>query len=155
MVKIKKQYGNGEKRGRFYTGNFTPKHPEKYRGTLPIIYRSRWEKVFMSFCDINENVLYWASESVVIQYFDPVKNKMRRYFTDFFIEFKNGEKQLIEVKPLRETTAPKATQGKRKTTLLREEKTWQTNQAKWEAATHLCKKKGWKFLIITEKDLGL
>ena len=75
MVKIKKQYGHGEKRGRFYHGLFTPKNPEKYNGSLPIEYRSRWEKVFMNFCDINENVKKWASETIVVQYFDPVKNK--------------------------------------------------------------------------------
>lgn len=108
----------------------------------------------MLFCDINENVKKWSSESVVVQYFDPIKNKIRRYYTDFYLELTNGEKQLIEIKPLRETKPPKATKGKKKTTLLKEEKTWQTNQAKWEAARHLCKKKGWVFKILTEKELG-
>lgn len=157
MVKIKRGYGHGEekKKGRWYQGNYEIKNKEKYLSLNVPTYRSRWEKVFMAFCDLNENVVKWASEYVIIEYYDPVQNKKRRYYTDFYLELANGEKQLIEIKPKRETVAPKSTKGKRKTTLLKEERTWATNQAKWEAARHLCKKKGWKFVILTEKELGV
>jgi len=152
---VKKIYDNLKKRGRFHTGNYTPKNPEKYRGTLPITYRSRWELVFMRYCDNSKNIKFWGSETNIVNYFDPVKKKMRRYFTDFTIVLVSGETQLIEIKPLRETSAPKSTKGKRKTTLLNEQNKWLTNSAKWEAAEALCKKNGWTFKILTEKDLGL
>lgn len=152
---VKKIYENMKKRGRFHTGTFIPKNPEKYKGTLPINWRSNWEKVFMNYCDTSDNIKYWASETVIIQYFDPVKNKLRRYYTDFTITLTTGETQLIEIKPLRETKAPISKKGKRKATLLKEQSTWATNQAKWEAAEHLCKKKGWTFRVLTEKHLGL
>ena len=156
MVKIKRGYGHAEtKKGKWYQGYYPVKNPEKYMSIEPPYYRSRWEKVFMSFCDLNENVRKWASEYITIEYYDPVKNKTRRYFTDFYVELTNGEVQLIEIKPKRETQPPQAKQGKRKTTLFKEEKTWATNQAKWEAARHLCRKKGWKFVILTEKELGV
>jgi hypothetical protein len=33
--------------------------------------------------------------------------------------------------------------------------TWGVNQSKWRQATEFCDAQGWKFLILTEKELGL
>ena len=36
-----------------------------------------------------------------------------------------------------------------------EQLTYVKNQAKWEAATKFCNKKGWEFKILTEKDITI
>jgi hypothetical protein len=36
---------------------------------------------------------------------------------------------------------------------LNEANTYLVNQAKWEAAENVCEKKGWKFKILTEKEI--
>jgi hypothetical protein len=33
--------------------------------------------------------------------------------------------------------------------------TWGVNEAKWKAADAYCKDRGWKFVVVTEKDLGI
>ena len=91
-----------------YKGIYKPSNPKKYKGDQHnIIYRSLWERKFMNYCDLNENVLEWASEEFFIPYCDPTTNRVRRYFPDFFIKYKdrdgNIRRSVIEVKPMRET----------------------------------------------------
>ena len=100
-----------------YKGIYRPSNPKKYKGdSQNIIYRSLWERKFMNYCDLNENILEWASEEFWIPYLDPTTNRVRRYFPDFFIKYKdkdsNIRRSVIEVKPMRETLEPKATKGK-------------------------------------------
>jgi hypothetical protein len=59
---------------------------------------------------------------------------------------------LIEVKPKAQTVEPKkqSTVTKR---YLNEVFTWGVNSAKWSAAEEYCKDKGWKFVIMTEKEI--
>ena len=33
--------------------------------------------------------------------------------------------------------------------------TWAVNQAKWKAAKEYCDDRQWKFMIMTEKELGI
>jgi len=138
---------------------FFPKNPEKYMGnTSEIISRSSWELKLMRFLDSNSNVLKWCSEEVVIPYRSPIDGKIHRYFPDFLIQKKNKkgdiEWVLIEVKPKAQTKepVPKKRISKR---YLNEVKTWGINQAKWESAEQFCKKKNWKFMLVTEDDLGI
>ena len=73
-----------------YKGIYRPSNPKKYKGdSQNIIYRSLWERKFMNYCDLNENVLEWASEEFWIPYKDPTTNRVRRYFPDFFIKYKD------------------------------------------------------------------
>jgi tRNA(Ile2) C34 agmatinyltransferase TiaS len=136
---------------------FKPVNPEKYTGTYPIISRSRWETAAMKYFDRCNKCISWGSESAVVRYLDPVKQKIRRYFIDFtaVFETKDGtqKKFYIEVKPHRQTIPPKASKRKKPKTLLNESNTWKTNQAKWDAAHKWAKTKGATFLILTEKDL--
>lgn len=142
-----------------YRGTYIPKHPKKYLGDLTkIVYRSSYELRFMKWCDLNDSVLQWGSEEVVIPYRSPMDNKMHRYFVDFFIKIKNRhgqiKKYLIEVKPWRFTQEPSI--PKRKThRFISEVKQWAVNNAKWDAAKEVAKTYGWEFMLITEKDLGL
>lgn len=136
---------------------YSPINLKKYKGKIPIIVRSSWERMLCQWIDNNSNILEWSSESIVIQYFDPVQNKLRRYYPDFFIKIKNKygkiEVWIIEVKPYHETQPPKFSKKKSKKTLLHQESTYITNNAKWKAANNYCNKMKWKFKILTEKQM--
>jgi hypothetical protein len=143
-----------------YKGVFRPSNPKKYKGDANnIIYRSLWERKMMVYCDLNENVLEWASEEFFIPYHDPTTKKVRRYFPDFFIKYKdkdgNVRRSVIEIKPMRETVQPIATKGKSKKTLITETINYARNQAKWKAAKEFCDDRQLEFRIMTEKELGL
>ena len=108
-----------------YKGVFKPSNPKKYKGDhTNIIYRSLWERKFMVYCDLNENIMEWASEEFFIPYLDPTTNRVRRYFPDFFVKYqdKSGKVRntVIEVKPMRETVKPVQTKGKSRKTMLTE-----------------------------------
>lgn len=142
-----------------YRGKFRPKHPQKYRGDpTNIIYRSLWERNCMRYFDENPNILKWSSEEVIVPYKSPLDGRYHRYFPDFLIRVKNKEGKLetimIEVKPFKETKEPKP-QKRLTKKYLYEVKTWGINKSKWEAAIDFCKDRKWKFMIITEKELGI
>ena len=140
-------------------GYFRAKYPKKYKGNpTNIIYRSSYELKLMMFLDKNPNVLEWASEEFFIPYKSPLDGKIHRYFPDFWIKKKNREGMIetvvIEVKPGKQTIPPKPQKAITKQ-YLREVQTWGLNQAKWESANKYCNAKGWKFVIATEKELGI
>jgi len=142
-----------------YKGYFKPKHPRKYKGNpTNIIYRSLYELKLMMFLDRNENVLEWASEEFFVPYKSPFDGKIHRYFPDFWIKKKNKEGLIetvvVEVKPKSQTTPP-APKKQITKQYLYEVQTWGINQAKWEAADKYCVSKGWKFMLATEKELGI
>ena len=135
-------------------GIFTPKHLDKFLGKTAI-YRSGLELKFFRFCDNNPNVLEWGSENIVVPYKSPIDNRMHRYFVDNFIVIREGnkiKKYLVEIKPFKQTQVP-TTKYKKRQHLLYEQKMYITNQAKWEAAKEYGKKKGYTFIILTEKEL--
>ena len=135
-----------------------PQNPQKYAGDANnIIWRSTWEKRVMEWLDRSENVVYWASEELVIKYYSPIDNKIHRYFPDFTVKIKKKDgtvmTHVLEVKPEYQTKQPVM---KRKTKrFLEEQVTYIVNQSKWKAATEFCKDRGWVFQILTEKDLGI
>lgn len=140
--------------GRFRQGIFTPKNKNKFIGKQAV-YRSGLELKFFRFCDDNKNVLKWSSENVVVPYVSPIDGRVHRYFVDNFISIKEGDKvknYLVEIKPSRQTKPP-TTKYKKREHILYEQRQWAINTSKWESAKKFCKKKGWSFLIITEKDL--
>ena len=141
-----------------YKGRFTPKNPKKYAGDPGnIVYRSLWELKVMKYLDENNNVIHWASEELVIPYVSPVDNRVHRYFPDFVVKTLNKEGKettmVLEVKPEKQTRPPSQ---KRKTKqFLKDVVAYAINEAKWKAAELFCLEKGWKFKIITEKELGI
>jgi len=64
---------------------YSPVNIKKYKGQVPIIVRSSWERMFCQWADMNPNIIEWSSESITIKYFDPVQKKLRRYYPDFLI----------------------------------------------------------------------
>lgn len=143
-------------KGKFLQGFYTPKNPQKYVGKGTPIYRSSWELQFFRWVDHNANVLEWASEAVVIPYQSPLDGKVHRYFTDGVIAIREGAnivKYLIEIKPLKQLSAPKSSKRKKNKSLIYETQQYATNQAKWSAARNWCASNGYKFQILTEKEL--
>ena len=142
-----------------YKGRYSPSYPRKYKGNPSnIIYRSLWERKFMVYCDLNQNILEWGSEEIVIPYRSPIDNRVHRYFPDFYVKLKETtgktKKYINEVKPKRQTKPP--SRPKRQTKgYLREVYEYARNQAKWEAAVDYCKDRLYEFKIMTEDELGI
>jgi hypothetical protein len=144
-----------KKYSKFKTGSFSPQNKDKYKGTYPIIFRSSWEQKLMMYLDRCESCISWGSESTIVHYHFAGRN--RRYMIDFSASFKNRDskiqKYLIEVKPEKEKYPPKQTPNKKNITYLKELRAYQMNSAKWESAQAFAKTKGYKFIVLTEKNL--
>ena len=137
-----------------YKGLFKPTHPKKYVGnTNQIVYRSLLERKFMRYCDLNDDIIYWASEELPIRYFNPLDKKYHRYFPDFVVKTVKDEKYMVEIKPSRQVDKPKTPKRKTRSYMI-ESFNYIKNQAKWQAAKSYCSDNGMKFKIITEKDLS-
>lgn len=132
-------------------GIFTPKNPEKYVGKHAPKYRSGWEMTFMTFCDTNKSILYWASEAIKLPYRSPLDGKIHQYIPDFFVVYQNKRGQqiaeMVEIKPKKQSLieSKKASAQDRAIVAV--------NHAKWAAAMAYCKAQGYTFRVITEDDL--
>jgi hypothetical protein len=141
-------------RPKYKQGIYKPINPTKFIGNTAT-YRSGLELRFFRFCDYNPNILKWSSESIVVPYISPLDNKVHRYFVDNFVVVKEGKaikKYLVEIKPYKQTIPP-STKYRKQSHLLYEQAAWTVNQAKWSSAREYCKKHGFDFLILTEKEL--
>jgi hypothetical protein len=148
---------NRKRTSKFKQGIFNPVNKEKYKGTLPIFYRSSYELRYSRWCDHNPNVISWGSETVIIPYSNPLTGNISRYFVDFNITIKTKDgtirKYLVEIKPSIQTLPPKP--GKNTKALLRRQAEYIKNRAKWQAAEQYAKKQNKEFVILTEKHLGI
>ena len=143
------KYGSARK------GIFEAKNPQKWVNSK-IIHRSGLERKWFTLFDLDPNVLAIGSETIIVPYFDPVKQKMRKYYVDNVIKYKdrdgNIKIKLIEIKCYSESIQPK--KPKRITNAYKSSvMTFITNEAKWEAATKYAKARGWEFCVLTEKHL--
>jgi hypothetical protein len=136
--------------GKFASGKYTIKNPEKYMGKRAPTYRSSWEFTFCSFCDNNPAVINWASEAIQIPYFNPVSGKQTVYVPDFVVVYmdKNQRKhtELVEIKPSKETTMESAKSYRDKLSVA-------INLAKWAAADSWCRANNMRFRVVTEYDI--
>lgn len=138
---------------------FIPRNPEKYAGDPTKIFaRSSWEVSVMKFLDSSSAVVKWGSEELAIPYLkpyiDPVtgqaKTKVAKYYPDFVVLYRdkdnNIQKEILEVKPLKETVSSKAKSAYDKMSLV-------VNIAKWRAAEDFANRNGMKFRVLTENTL--
>ena len=142
-----------------YKGRYKVLNPSKYKGDYTnVIYRSLWELKFMIWCDKNPSVVEWGSETMIIPYISPIDRKIHRYFVDFYIKVKQSDdrvvRYLIEIKPERFTKPPPIPERKTKS-FINEVFQYGVNEAKWKSAQQFCEDRGYKFLILTEKDLNV
>ena len=152
-------------------GYYKPIHPEKYLGSKPPIYKSRWEQKVFYALDVNINVLKWGYECIEIYYNHPIYNNFTVYYPDIFCHIKNErgktEQLLIEIKPAKMCIPPKqAKPPKNKTaqswqkyqrSLKRYQsanKDYAINMAKWEAAQRWCMRHKVTWKISNEVNSG-
>lgn len=141
--------------GIYYIRNFN-----KTNGVKQYQYKSKLEMAMMQYLDKTPQVLQWKYEPNGIDYVDLTERdqqsgrygKKRKYYIDFVATVVESSGKLknvwIEVKSSKETRQPSdSSSAERK-------KTWIRNNCKWNAARRLCESKGYKFLVITDKDLS-
>ncbi len=136
--------------GRPAKREYHPQNPEKYVGTYPIISRSSWEYDFCVQCDLNPNVVQWASEPEKIPYRDPLTGNQKVYIPDFLItqvtKSKTTVTKLIEIKPMHEQLSEHARNSTDAAIQAR-------NRAKWGAAISWCGRRGIEFVVLNESNL--
>lgn len=130
---------------------FLPKNPAKYAGDITKIFaRSSWELHVMKFLDSSAAVIKWGSEELVIPYIKPTDGKVHKYYPDFVVIYRDANggirKEILEVKPLKESLAESAKSIHDKVALA-------INIAKWNAAEAFAAQNGMTFRVLTEKSL--
>ena len=135
---------------KFAQGVYKVENTQKYVGNGSPRYRSGWELAFMRFCDSNNNILQWASESIVIPYRHPLTGKISNYIPDFLVTYrtKNNKTfaEVIEIKPKKQSVI----EGKMSE---RDRAVVAVNYAKWDSAQKWCQRQGLVFRVITEDDI--
>lgn len=112
-----------------------------------IIYRSSYERKFISWLENSPTVKYWGSECIKIPYFYVRDQKTHSYYPDYFVEMTDGTCLVIEIKPSAQTVKPV------------NENTWVgkeyiKNMCKWKATKEFCDTKGFQFKVLTEKTIN-
>lgn len=133
---------------RYMQGRINPSSCKKLfpsQSGQPIIFRSSYERTFISWLESNPNVKAWGSECVGIKY-KYIDNKVHTYYPDFVVEMNNGDKILVEIKPYSQTIKPDSHNEYAMNMYMK-------NMCKWKAAKELCDRNGVKFQIITERTL--
>ena len=135
---------------RWAQGNYVIINREKYAGNGTPRYRSGWELSFMKFCDTNDHVLQWASESIAIPYRHPITGKVTQYIPDFLITYRTRDNtvkaELIEIKPKSQSVIESKMNSRDRAVVA-------INYSKWDAATKWARKNGLSFRVITENDM--
>ena len=142
-----------------HKGFYKPYHPEKYAGNpTNIVYRSSWELLFCRYLDDHPDVISWSSEEFSIPY-KSVDGRYHRYFPDFKVKFRDATNRehttVFEIKPQTQRSEPKMPLNGPNKAYLTEVLRYGKDLKKWEAATLYCKKNGWEFKLLSEKELGI
>ena len=134
----------------FQQGTYTVMNQHKYAGKGAPKFRSGWELAFMRFCDSNDHIITWSSESIQIPYRHPLTGKNTRYIPDFLIQYRNKNNQvvteLIEIKPKKQSIIESKANNRDRAVVA-------VNYAKWDAAQKWCKRNGLVFRVVTEEDI--
>lgn len=135
---------------RFAQGPYDVRNAAKYVGKGIPRYRSGWELAFMRFCDTNDNILQWASESIAIPYKHPLTGKMTQYIPDFLVTYRTKNNtvraELIEIKPKKQSIIESKASSRDRAIVA-------VNYAKWDAATKWASRNGLSFRVVTEENL--
>ena len=135
---------------RWANGIYTLMNPAKYVGKGLPRYRSGWEHAFFKFCDSNDAVLQWASESIAIPYRNPITGKSSQYIPDILMTYRTRGNQvraeLIEIKPKKQSVIEEKMSSRDRAVVA-------INHAKWHSATLWARKNGLTFRVITEDQM--
>lgn len=123
-----------KRKGRYIRGTYTSPIAGECK------FRSGWELKLMVHLDEQSDVEFWSYEKIVIEYISNIRTKkIRKYYPDFLVKYKDGRVELIEVKPKRKLEDA-------------------TVKKKSIAAVSWCAEHGMTYRIMTEvhlKELGL
>ena len=135
---------------KFSQGTYQVINKDKYVGIRAPRWRSGWEFSFMKFCDSNDHVLQWASESIQIPYRHPLTGKQTIYVPDFLITYRTRNNmmraELIEIKPKKQSVVESKMSSRDRAVVA-------INYAKWAQATKWAQRNGMTFRVLTESDL--
>lgn len=136
-------------KSRYKQGYINPKSCTKLfesQRNEKIIYRSSYEKRFIMWLEKSGKVLHWGSECVCIHY-TGADGQPHHYYPDYVVEFTDGTKSLIEIKPYNQTVKP----DPRCQWAVEE---FKKNMLKWTAAKAFCERNGMSFKILTEHTIN-
>ena len=104
----------------------------------------------MRFCDSNDNILQWASESIAIPYRHPFTGRMTNYVPDFLVTYRTRDNtmraELVEIKPKKQSVIESKASARDRAVVA-------VNYAKWNAATKWCRRQGLTFRVINEDQI--
>jgi hypothetical protein len=158
--------------GKYKQGLFIPKNKEKLiklNSQGGIFYRSSLEHKMMIYLDSNENIKKWGAEHIRVSYdkseYNNKSHEMETtthgYYPDFYYELERSDgttsRVIAEVKPSSETMEPKLPTNPTSKQLKNFEyalKMYNKNLSKWKYMIEYCERKGFEFIIITEKILS-
>jgi hypothetical protein len=104
----------------------------------------------MRFCDSNDHILQWASESISIPYRHPLTGRITNYVPDFLVTYRTKNNtmraELVEIKPKKQSVIESKASARDRAIVA-------VNYAKWDAATKWCRRQGLSFRVITEDDI--
>jgi hypothetical protein len=92
-------------------------------------YNSGWELDVYRILDKMDDVIGYEVEPLEIEYF--FDGERHTYLPDLRVHFTDGRKEVWEIKPVNQTNLA-------------------INESKWSYCNEYCKKRGIKFIIITE-----
>src|SRR5277367_1037088 len=124
-------------------------NPSRYAGDPgSVVARSKWELMYMQALDTSPMVRKWVSEprNLGISYISPLDKKVHQYWPDFLVQYVDGNVEILEIKPLKQSVTESATTNYDKIELLK-------NVAKWAAADRFARAIGGRFRVITERTL--
>lgn len=84
---------------KYIDGTFNFKHGKHTSPKTGLVstFRSSWEEILMQQLDADSNVMSWKSEGFSIPY--ELDGKTHRYIPDLLVEYVDGHREFIEVKP--------------------------------------------------------
>ena len=157
---------------KYVKGYYTPKYPEKYKGTSAPYYKSTYEWRTMFWLDMNKRVVEWSYEPFSIPYNftvpqnpplwmqNLVDHNTHEYYIDFVAKILENDGKiythLLEIKPYGQTIMPSEPKKKTKKSLEKfftNMKEFIKNKNKWKAAEEYSDKRGFKFSVLTERQI--
>lgn len=105
------------------------------QGGNSVAFESSLERDFLVLLDFDPNVLNVHGQPLTLQ-FKEAEGRTRSYTPDVLVEYREARPVLYEVKYREDLRSQ-----------------WQELRPKFKAAHRYCKAKGWRFQIITEKEI--
>lgn len=111
-------------------------------------FRSSWEIKYAVSLENDPNVKLWFYEPKMfnLRYPNPITGKLSAYWPDFLVKYMDGSTKLVEIKPLKQSSARFAISPYDRQEFMK-------NDAKWKVASAFAQAQGWTFLVLTERNL--